>query len=182
MAEFRAQNALERRGPSATRYQYLLGEDLARALRNHGNRTEELLLDLGEAACSSVGLAMGGLLPLRASITVPLVDLGDDIVPGQVEATIAGIVATYRDCMSVQLTSAMRRLRAGIDRARQWQRRGRDAADKRIGTLRHEAHELDALALSLDWLPVARPRAGADADLTTDSARPRPIARTRDAG
>jgi len=154
VAEFRAEVALA--WPRAsTRSRHLLAQDLASVLRTHGDRSEELLLELGEAACARVGVAMGGLLPLRACHVLPALDLGDDADPSQIEATMAATVASYRDNMSPQLASVMRRLRAAMERARERQRAGRDAADERIGALSREARELDGLALRLDWMPTA---------------------------
>jgi hypothetical protein len=155
MAEFRAYVLLDPRGASAARYRYLFGADISRVLRDYGDRTEELLLELGEAACSMVGIAMGGLLPLRASRVVPLVDVSDDLSAERLEAVVDAVVTPYRDGLSTQLESVMSGLRAATERARQWQRLGGEAARERADALMREAQGLDHLAQSLGWLPVA---------------------------
>ena len=155
MAEFRAYALLNPRGGSAARYRHLFGGDIARVLRDYGERTEELLLELGEAASAHVGIAMGGLLPLRASHVVPLVDVSDELNAEQLAAVIDRVITPYRDGLSTQLASVMSGLRTATERARQWQRLGGEAARERVDALMEEAQELDHLALSLDWLPVA---------------------------
>jgi hypothetical protein len=149
MAEFRAQVALESRGASAAGYRHLLGGDVSRMVHDHRDRSEELLLELGDAACSLVGVAMGGLLPLRAAHVAPMVDIGDEIPAAQLEGVVDAMVASYCDRLSAQLPSVGHRLQATIDRARHWQSLGHDAASEHAGVLCGEAHELDALAQRL---------------------------------
>ena len=156
MAEFRAQVALEPRGASAG-YRQLLGDDVAGLLLAHIERSEQLVLELGEAACALVGVAMGALLPLRVSQAAPLVKLGQDIPSAQIEAAVIGVVAAHRDRTIAQLASVMRRLRGCISGARYWRSLGQDAADKRAGALRRTAQEFDALAESLERLTVPAP-------------------------
>ncbi|MGH2886349.1 MAG: hypothetical protein ACRDPM_10630 [Solirubrobacteraceae bacterium] len=161
VAELRAQLAIDSLSAVSVRGPYqrrLLGEDLAAILGVYADRVEELVLEIGEVACSVVGTAMGGLLPLRASQLPPCVGLGmfaDGLDAATVGRAIHASIAPYRDRLSAHLDILMRWLCAGIDAARECHRLGDGVAHARARSLAQEAEDLAALAQSLDWLPVA---------------------------
>lgn len=142
----------------AERCEMRLAEDLGRALRAHGDRIEQLLLDLGEMIRVTFGLSMGGALPTRVPRDPPQPRLPsahrDDLsdLPGEVAEAVCGSFERYRVTLDARVEDAIRALRSRLASAGEHQRARPDAVSDRIGWLICEAQELDTLAKRLDWM------------------------------
>ena len=161
LAELRAELSLlaaaARTGP-AIRYRERFTDDIVAVMRAHGNRIEQLLLELGEVAHAAVGAPAGGLLPPRASHIPPRPDVarlsaGDAAHPGdEASAEVMRSIDLFRDRLAGQIDEAIGTLRSRIDNAAQCHALGDQAACQRAQDLARAAHRLTQLSERLDWM------------------------------
>ena len=163
LAELRAELSLHaaaaRTGP-AIRYREQFSDDIVAVMRAHGNRIEQLLLELGEAAHAAVGAPSGGLLPTRASHIPPRPDLarlsaGDaEHLGDEASAEVMRSIDLFRDRLAGQIDEAIGTLRSRIDNAAQCHALGDRAVCQRAQDLARAAQHLTQLSERLDWMLV----------------------------
>ena len=161
LAELRAELSLlaaaARTGP-AIRYREQFTDDIVAVMRAHGNRIEQLLLELGEVAHAAVGAPAGGLLPTRASHIPPRPDLarisaGDaEHLADEASAEVMRSIDLFRDRLAGQIDEAIGTLRSRIDNAAQCRALGDQAACQRVQDLARAAQHLTQLSERLDWM------------------------------
>ena len=161
LAELRAELAAHRAAVvagGAIRYQERLVDDVVAAMRAHGDRIEQLLLELAEAAQSAVGARVGGLLPTRESHVPPRLDLDSisaaDVAWGDDELSraVGRSIDLFRDRLSGQVEDAIETLRTRIDSATQCHALGGHARRERADDLAHAAQHLMLLSERFDWM------------------------------
>jgi hypothetical protein len=152
-----AEHAL--RDPSSrTRAALRFVDAVAGAQRAYRDRIEQLLLDLGEAAHSVFGLAIGGALPPRLSREPPPLELGDLLASDRSDRRIERVddiwlsVGPYRDGLGERVDEAAAAIRARLDAAAACRARGPQAAHQRIRELTRDAQRLGTLAERLEWI------------------------------
>jgi hypothetical protein len=159
LAELRAELAAHRAallsGPM-TRFEERFVDDVVAAMRAHGDRIEQLMLELGEAAECAVGTPAGGLLPTRASHVPPLPDLGYISVgdaarrTDEVSAAVGRSMDVFCDRLAGQIEDAIETLRTRVDSATQCHAAENRVARERAENLARAAHRLTQLSEQLD--------------------------------
>jgi hypothetical protein len=161
LAELTAEFAARRVGAGrGIRYQERFADDLVAAMRAHGNRIEQLLLELAEAADATVGAPAGGLLPTRESHVPPRADLGQisfaDVASSsdEVSRAVGRSIDLFRDRLARQVEEAIETLRIRLDCAAQWRVLGDQAARQHADELARAAQHLTRLSQRLDRMAV----------------------------
>jgi hypothetical protein len=156
-AELSAHAAAARIGP-AIRYREQFIDDIVAVMRAYGQRVEQLLLELGEAAQAAVGAPAGGLLPTRESHVPPRPDLGRvsekdaEQRAEEVSRQVGRSMDLFGDRLAGQVEEAIGTLRTRIERAVQCHALGDRAAAERAQDLARTAHHLTQLSERLDWM------------------------------
>jgi len=156
-ADLSAHPATARTGP-AIRHREQFTDDIVAVMRAYGQRIEQLLLELGEAAQAAVGAPAGGLLPTRESHVPPRPDLdhishGDAVQRAQqVSVEVGRSMVLFQDRLAGQVEEAIDTLLTRIDRAVQCHRRGDQATEERTRDLARAAQHLTAISERLDWM------------------------------
>jgi hypothetical protein len=146
--------------PSAarTRSEALFADDVVTTMRAYSGRIEQILLDLGEAALTAVGVSMGASFQTRASHLPPRPDLEDIAVSDvahfsfELSRTVRRCVELYRDRLVDQVDEAIAALQSRIDGAIEYHRLGERHVCERTKELELGAHRLDDMAEKLDWM------------------------------
>jgi len=143
---------------SALRHQERFVDDVMAAMRSHADRTERLLLELGEAAHAAVGAPAGGLLPTRESHVPPRPALDHIAVEDaarladELSTAVRRSVDLFRDRLAGQVEEAIDTLGTRVEQARQCHALGEEAARERADQLAWTAQRLRQLAEELDWM------------------------------